>query len=162
MQDTSNVGSAVQNGSQLTPLERLRPFQIATMLLPGTNVQVMDATDAQFEAFLVSVGLAIVDGEIAEWSFDDRVRLINFARKNGIDLFAEPNKNNSDQEQEQFENNSETELIGELFEGHEAARQELLDIVGNPTSTELRDDIDMLIVEMEKYSESEQKEFEGE
>lgn len=160
MQSTSNVGNAEHAGSQSTPLERLRPFQIATLLLPTEYVlpvTIMDATNAQFQNFVRIHNLSIeMDGE---WSFDDRVRLINFYRKQGRDLFVLPNKNNSGLEQNQLANNSETELIGELFEGHEAARQELLAIVGDPTPTELRDDIDMLIAEMEKSSSGEQKEF---
>lgn len=162
MQSTSNVGNAEHAGSQSTPLERLRPFQIATLLLPGTNVQVMDATDAQFEAFLVSQSLAIVDGEIAEWSFDDRVRLINFARKNGVDLFAQPNKNNSEPEQKQFGNNSENELIGELFDGGGVAPQAVRDDMQAVDVFTVRHDIDLLLEDMKKSSKSEQKEFGGE
>lgn len=159
MQSTSNVGNAEHAGSQPTPLERLRPWQIATLALPGQDVTVIDASDKEFQAFVRRCNLHIADDENEIWSFDDRVRLINHGRKRGIDLFAEYAEKSSDQEQKQFGNNSEKELIGELFEGHEAACQELSATIGNPTPTELRDDIDLLLQEMEKSSSGEQKEF---
>lgn len=63
----------------------------------------MDATDEQFQRFVTACKLNVDDNEIQEWSFDDRVRLINHGRKFGVDIFAElraePNENNSANEQ---------------------------------------------------------------
>lgn len=113
--DTLSAGSAGNAGS--TQLGRLNPREIAVLVLPGTNVQVMSATDEQFQQLVDASGLKIDANGIAEWSFDDRIRFINYARRRGIDLFASPNKNNSEPEQKQFGNNSPTEL----FEGAEVA-----------------------------------------
>lgn len=85
------------------------------MLLPGTNVQVMDATDAQFQqAIAEKVGIAPDD---LGWSFDDRCRLINHLRRMGRDVFANPPKNIP----ETIPNNSETVQSAELFGVYEAA-----------------------------------------
>lgn len=75
------------------PLPRLNPREIAILTLPGQSVNVMDATDAQFQAFVTAQQLNIADDESEAWSFDDRCRLINHGRKYGIDLFA-ANRNN--------------------------------------------------------------------
>jgi hypothetical protein len=109
MSDTSNVGSAKNVG--LIPLKRLRPFEIATLLIPlqgGELVRVMDATDAQFQGFIKDAGVPVDDQGIVEWSFDDRCGIINHALKYGVALpfveqnqFAnnsQPNKNNSPSE----------------------------------------------------------------
>ena len=62
-------------------------------------MSVLDATDEQFEAFIKQVGIPVKDGaEGQRWSFDNRCRAINFARKYGLHLpFADVN--NSDTEQ---------------------------------------------------------------
>lgn len=102
MSDTSNVGNAKSAG------RRLRPFEIATLLIPlqgGETARVMDATDGQFQSFIKGAGVPVDDQGIAEWSFDDRCGIINHALKYGLQLpfveqnqFAnnsQPNKNNS-------------------------------------------------------------------
>lgn len=161
MLDTSNVGNAEQNGSQLTPLERLRPYQIATLVLPGQDVTVIDASDKEFQAFVRRCSLNITDFSDDAWSFDDRIRLINHCRKNGVDLFAVPNKNNSKPEQKQFGNNSGNELIGELFEGDKTASQADTQAVEPIGVAAIRDDIDSLLEQLKKSSDGEQKEFDN-
>jgi hypothetical protein len=91
MQSTSIAGNVESSGSTL---ERLNPRQVAVLRLPGTAVQVMDATDVQFQALAERSGLRI-DTELAAWSFDDRIRFINYCRGQGIDLFATPNAKSS-------------------------------------------------------------------
>jgi len=60
----------------------------------------MDATDDEFQMFVLDAGLPVEEDGITEWSFDDRCGIINHALKHGIVLpFADPNKNNSEQEQ---------------------------------------------------------------
>ena len=159
MLDTSNVGNVEQSGLQPTPLERLKPWQIATLPLPGQDVTVIDASDEEFQAFVRRCNLHIADDENEIWSFDDRVRLINYVRKYGVDLFAEPNKKSSSPEQNQFGNNSEKELIGELFEPVEVAPMADLGNISTWPAIQLRDDIDLLLAEMERSSSDEQKEF---
>ncbi len=130
MQGTSNVGSAGQDGLQGTPvLERLRPFQIATRLLPTAPVTVLEASDAQFQAFVDAHDLHIEDGEAGVWSFDDRCRLINHGRKHGLDLFVLPNKNSSAQPTETIPNNSPTEQNPNCLESAQSA---LVDIPDAP------------------------------
>jgi hypothetical protein len=75
------------------------------MLLPGTQVQVMDATDAQFQESIASqVG---IPEDATGWSFDDRCRLVNYCRQHlGLDVFAVKT----------IPNNSESIPAAELFE----------------------------------------------
>ena len=104
MQSTLNVGNAANGG--LIPLPRLNPREIAVMLLPtanGQTVKVMDASDTQFQTFVQSAGITVEDNGIAEWTFDDRCRLINHVLRHGGSL---PFVN---------ENNSETIPVAELF-----------------------------------------------
>jgi hypothetical protein len=93
----------------------LKPWEIAAKLLPSENglVSVEQASDAEFQAWVVSSGLNdLVDEDgIPEWSFDDRCRLLNFALRKGYALKFEANKNNS--------NNSPKNSEKELFEGDE-------------------------------------------
>jgi hypothetical protein len=124
MSDTSNVGNAKSAGS------RLRPFEIATLLLPlqgGETVRVMDATDEQFQSFIKGAGVPVDDQGIAEWSFDDRCGIINHALKYGVALpFVEQN---------QFVNNlqpNKNNSIGELLPRPEHAPQAMIDIPGAP------------------------------
>ena len=156
MQSTSTVGNAEHAGSQNT-LARLRPYEIALLQLPGQHVTVMDASDTEFQAFVTRSGL-IIESDDPAWSFDDKCRLINHARKYGLDLFATSNENSSQKEPKQFANNSQTIPDGELFDGHEASTQAILATIGDATPSELRDDIDQLIEELKTYSESEHKE----
>jgi hypothetical protein len=100
MNDISSAGTAKSDGS----IRRLRPFEIAVLLIPAMNggmVRVINASDDEFQMFVLTAGLPIDDnGGIAEWSFDDRVGIINHALKHGVALpFVDPNKNNSDSEQ---------------------------------------------------------------
>jgi hypothetical protein len=91
----------------------LKPWEIAVKLLPSANgqtVSVERATDAEFQAWITASGLSdlIDDDGIAEWSFDDRVRVINFVlRKGRLVPFVE-GENNS--------NNSPNNSDSELFE----------------------------------------------
>lgn len=67
---------------------------------------VLDATDEQFEAFRVAVGIPVDEKEEGKkWSWDNRIRAINHALKYRLKLpFVEensvpvPNKNNSPSE----------------------------------------------------------------
>lgn len=81
MNDMLNAGSAKSAG------RRLRPYEIAILLIPlagGGSVRVMDGSDEQFQDFIKCVP---VDTQgIAEWSFDDRVGIINHALKYGLKL----------------------------------------------------------------------------
>jgi hypothetical protein len=97
MQSTLNVGSAANGGS--IPLPRLNPREIAVMLLPtahGPAVNVMDATDEEFQAFVEWWCMLDIPVDNLGWSFDDRCRLINHYRKQGVDLFKDLNGNNSE------------------------------------------------------------------
>ena len=88
----------------------------------GPAVRLMDATDEQFQAFVVAAGIPVDDNGIVEWSFDDRCRVINHACKYGSGLpFVEKDeqKINSEVEQKPFTNNSSPELI----EPHRAAQE---------------------------------------
>jgi hypothetical protein len=129
------------------------------MLLPGTSSQVMDASDKEFDAFVRASGLQVQDAELIDWTFDDRVRFINYARNRGIDPFNVPNTNNSEETQKQFNNNSENELTPELFDGDQIASMADLGNISTWPAIQLRNDIDLLISEMEKSSQPEQKEF---
>lgn len=53
----------------------------------GPPVRVLDATDEQFEVFIREAGVKVRANEEGErWSFDNRVRVINYARKRGLYL----------------------------------------------------------------------------
>jgi hypothetical protein len=113
---TSKPGNEAASGLQKNVA--LKPWEIAVKLLPLENglVDIEHASDAQFQAWIDNTGLSdLVDDEgIAEWSFDDRVRVINFAIKQGRSLqFA--GENNSD--------NSENNSDSELFEGDNPASE---------------------------------------
>lgn len=110
MTSTSNAGSVENAGLAPQSLPRLNPRQIATMLLPGTTVAVMDATDAQFQKDIADqVG---IPADTIGWSFDDRVRLINYCRQHlGFDPCASPNKSSAQA--------VETLPDAELIEGRE-------------------------------------------
>jgi hypothetical protein len=98
MNDISNAANAKSAGS----IPRLRPYEIATLLIApggGRTVRVMDATDDEFQMFVLDAGLPVEEDGIAEWSFDDRCGIINHALKHGIKLPFIENKNNSDSEQ---------------------------------------------------------------
>lgn len=99
-------------------MERLRPYQIATLCFRTTDDQTVDvehATDEQFQAFIERVGIRINDQGIVEWSFDDRCRAVNFARAKGKSLpfITGQNKNNSQP--------AEAGIVSELFERRELA-----------------------------------------
>lgn len=83
-------------------------------------MSVEHATDAEFQAFVERHKIPVNDAGIAEWSFDDRVRTINFALRKGIvlELFLpEDNSNNSP-------NNSEKELLEADGPASQAKREE--------------------------------------
>lgn len=114
---TPNHTSAGVGGSQKNAA--LKPWEIAVKLLPSANDQTVDvehASDADFQAWIESNGLTdlVDENGIAEWSFDDRCRVINFALRSGRSLIfaGENNSNNS-------LNNSDQELFG----GDETASQ---------------------------------------
>jgi hypothetical protein len=71
-------------------VSRLNPRQIAVKLLPlenGQTVSVLDASDEQFEAFRLVVGIPVKEGEEGvKWSWDNRCRAINHALKYGLKL----------------------------------------------------------------------------
>jgi hypothetical protein len=86
---------------------------VAVKLFRCANGQLVDvehATDAQFQEFVIQSGIRVNAKGIAEWSFDDRCGVINYALRRGI---APPfvDANNSEPEQENTENNSENELF---------------------------------------------------
>lgn len=95
----------------------LKPWEIAAKLLPSESglVSVEQASDAEFQAWVVSSGLSdlVDDDGIPEWSFDDRCRLLNFALRKGYALKFVANENNS--------NNSPKNSEKELFEGDASA-----------------------------------------
>lgn len=146
--DMSNAGSGVSAGFILP---RLNPREIALLLLPGTTVTVMDASDAQFQSFVATSGLKVNENGIAGWSFDDRIRTINHARKYGLDLFGLANKNNSDGEQKQFGNNSPSELFDVPEAALQAGALSLEDSAYN--------DKESVRMDAQKSSETEQKAF---
>lgn len=131
----------------MVKVTRLRPVQIALMPLPGQpGVTVELATDDQFQQFVDSTPMRVLDGGIAEWSFDDRCGVINCMLR--CDLFR-PVKNNStwelkrtpsaeenNSEPEQkpaekpFPNSSETIPSIELFDAAEPALKVLVDEFG--------------------------------
>jgi hypothetical protein len=62
---------------------------VAVKLLPlgnGQTVSILDASDEQFEAFRLVVGIPVKDSEDKKWSFEDRCRAINHALKYGLNL----------------------------------------------------------------------------
>src|SRR6266568_711866 len=78
----TNMSSINEHGTGV-PIglrRRLPPWELAAKLLPinGGAVKLKDATDSQFQAFVASTGMRIRDNGIAEWSFDDRIRFVNF------------------------------------------------------------------------------------
>ncbi len=74
------------------------------------------ATDAEFQAFVSRYAIPIDDKGIAEWSFDDRVRTINFAIRKGIDLeLFEPGDNSINSQKD-----AEKELFGDDKSASEA------------------------------------------
>ena len=150
--NVENVGSSPQ-------LPRLNPREIAVLPLPGFTGNVMDSTDAEFQYFVNRSGIDIDDSldDGYAWSFDDKCRFINHLRKYGIDPFATPNENNSPQEQKQFANNSESELIGELFEEDEVAPIATIDGIEVKTVSGLMTHIESMLGLIEKSSEPEQK-----
>lgn len=91
----------------------MKPWEIAVKLLPSVNGQAVDvehASDAEFQAWIETSGLSdlVDDDGIAEWSFDDRCRIINFALRKGRKLSFVEGENNS----ENSANNSGSELFG--------------------------------------------------
>lgn len=115
--DTAKPGNVVASGLQKNV--GLKPWEIAVKLLPcasGQTVSVEHASDAQFQAWIVASKLddLIEAGGIEAWSFDDRIRVINFALRSGRSLqFADENNSN----------NSEKNTEPELFEGDNPASQ---------------------------------------
>ncbi len=112
MNDISNATSAKNDGS----IRRLRPFEIAFLLIPALNggvVRVINASDDEFQMFVLACGLPVDDnGGIAEWSFDDRIGIINHALKHEIKLPFVEKKNASDSEQKTIRSEQrEIELI---------------------------------------------------
>lgn len=75
------------------------------------------ATDIEFQLWVLESHLddLIDENGVTAWSFDDRVRLINFARKLGRDVPLLEQKNNS--------NNSASTSDSELFVGDTSASQ---------------------------------------
>jgi len=75
----------------------------------GQTVDVEHASDAEFQAWIEASGLGdlVDDAGIAEWSFDDRCRVLNFALRKGYALKFVEGKNNSDNSP----NNSDSELL---------------------------------------------------
>lgn len=113
---TSKPGNAGASGLQKSAA--LKPWEIAVKLLPFASgaVSVELASDIEFQAWMDANSLNdLVDEDgIAEWSFDDRVRVINFALRQGRLLnFADENNSN----------NSEKNAEPELFRGDESASQ---------------------------------------
>lgn len=49
-------------------------------------VDIEHASDAEFQAWIVSQGIPVDDNGIAEWAFEDRYGVINHALTNGLDL----------------------------------------------------------------------------
>ncbi|MFL5628740.1 MAG: hypothetical protein ACJ788_24430 [Ktedonobacteraceae bacterium] len=89
-------------------------------MLPSASGQLVDvehASDADFQAWIEKSGLSdlVDDAGIAEWSFDDRVRTINFALRKGIVLELLDTENNS--------NNSSINSNSELFKDDNPASQ---------------------------------------
>jgi hypothetical protein len=91
MQGTSNHTNEASDGLQSTKAEpiSLEPWDIAEKCLPienGPPVSVEFATDAQFQAWVISQHIPVDEQGIAEWSFDDRCGVIMYALANGISL----------------------------------------------------------------------------
>lgn len=67
----------------------MRPWEIAQKSWRsegGLLVDVEHATDEEFQAFIESAGIPVDDNGIAEWSFDDRIGVINHAMSHGLAL----------------------------------------------------------------------------
>jgi hypothetical protein len=85
MPNTSNAGNVEQNGLP----DRLNPREIAMKLFRSgeQTVSILNATDEQFEAFRLQVGIPVKECEEGKkWSFDNRCRAINHALKYGLKL----------------------------------------------------------------------------
>lgn len=126
----SSVGNEAASGLKNTtqPTESLpphlqgldlEPWDVAEMLLPTENAQTVSveyASDAVFEAWIVSQGIPVDNDGITEWTFDDRYGVIIYALFNGLTLhFADKTIPS---------NSSETIQNTELFEEPQAALQE--------------------------------------
>src|SRR5579859_3063365 len=109
--NTAKPGSAGASGLQKNV--GLKPWEIAVKLLlfaSGQAVTVEQATDVEFQLWVLESKLEdlIDENGIAAWSFDDRIRLINFALQQGRNVpFVEQQKNSNNSE-----NNSDSELFG--------------------------------------------------
>src|SRR5262249_32623385 len=78
-------------------LPELEPWDIA--VLPCWEETTVEfATNDQFQTYVIHNGIPHDSNGIAEWCFEDRCGIINFARQVGIVLKAVPNKNNSETE----------------------------------------------------------------
>lgn len=92
MNDTLKPTNEAKIGSKLLELE---PWDIAVLsVLEEGNITVEFATNDQFQAYVKHNNIPYEDEGIAEWSFEDRCGIINFARLAGIILKPVPNKNN--------------------------------------------------------------------
>lgn len=89
MQDTAGAGNGVDVGSTRV-FKRLNPREIAvkSFRLNEQTIQVMHATDQEFELFVQASGVKILDpkGTGMLWTFDDRCRFINHCGRCGISL----------------------------------------------------------------------------
>lgn len=116
--NTNDTSNRTAGGGAGSPKKKaLRPWEIAVRLFRSGErvVSVEQASDAEFQAFVDRHHIPVDDAGIAEWSFDDRVRAINFALRSGIELELFEPENNS--------NNSPNNSFSELFGSDESASQ---------------------------------------
>lgn len=98
MSSTLEHGNGASGGSPM--FKRLRPWEIAVKSWhtdEGRLVDVEHATDAEFQQLIERTPLTVLDQGIAEWSFDDRCGVVNYARKHGVIIPFET-ENNSEKE----------------------------------------------------------------
>lgn len=115
MSDTSKPGSGAASGSQR---KGLKPWEVAVKLFrtgDGRVVDIEHASDAEFQAWIVSQGIPVDDDGIPEWAFEDRYGVINHALAQGVDLAFVEEKDIGKTSGECSES--------EVFEGGESASQ---------------------------------------
>lgn len=87
---TSNTSKPMSEaGSGSTPTIRLRPWEIAELLICKRGEQLIEveqATDTEFQSWLDDNGIPVDDNGVEGWTFDDRCMVINYALSQGATL----------------------------------------------------------------------------
>jgi hypothetical protein len=105
--NTSNLTNGGESGSAGTNSAlQLDPWIIAHLLICKRDeqpVNIEDATDDEFDAWVNTHDIPVKENGISGWSFDDRCRLVNYALAHGCTLtFADgmriPESTHTDEE----------------------------------------------------------------